>query len=328
MLFQGMHYIYAVYEEKSFSRAAEKLFISQPSLSANVKRIEDRIGFPIFDRSAKPLKLTPFGEQYIRGIEKIMETEQEFSAFVNDVTGLKTGTLRLGGSNLFSSWILPSLMSSFSRRYPGVGLELVEESTDNLEFLLQEGKIDFMLDNCSLNPEIYDRYIYRQETLLLAVPAAFEVNRSLSSYQVSLQDIMSGNFMNENVAPVPLAPFAEEPFIILSPANDTGVRARTILKENQIDPPILFTLTQQMTSYNITSSGMGISFISDTLIKAVPFHADIIYYKLPGKVTRRKISFFWKRERYLSHAMSAFLNLLEEEAPTQTAGKKDPVRTG
>ena len=57
-MFQGMEYVYEVYKEKSFSKAAANLFISQPSLSANVRRVESRIGYPVFDRSTKPLWLT------------------------------------------------------------------------------------------------------------------------------------------------------------------------------------------------------------------------------------------------------------------------------
>ena len=71
-MFQGMHYIYAVYKEGSFSKAAKSLFISQPSLSATVKRIEEKIGYPVFDRSTKPLQLTEPGVQYIRTVEKLM----------------------------------------------------------------------------------------------------------------------------------------------------------------------------------------------------------------------------------------------------------------
>ena len=69
-MFQGMEYIYEVYKEKSFSKAAAALFISQPSLSANVKRVENRIGYPIFDRSTKPLQLTEVGKHYIRLLKK------------------------------------------------------------------------------------------------------------------------------------------------------------------------------------------------------------------------------------------------------------------
>ena len=77
-MFQGMEYVYEVYLEKSFSKAAEKLFISQPSLSANVKRVEHHIGYPIFDRSTKPLSLTECGVQYIKAVEK-----RQWRHFVN-----------------------------------------------------------------------------------------------------------------------------------------------------------------------------------------------------------------------------------------------------
>ena len=70
-MFQGMKYVYEVYKEKSFSKAAASLFISQPSLSANVKRIENRIGSPIFDRSTKPLQLTEVGNIIYRPLKKL-----------------------------------------------------------------------------------------------------------------------------------------------------------------------------------------------------------------------------------------------------------------
>ena len=97
-MFQGMEYVYQVYLEKSFSKAAEKLFISQPSLSANVKRVEQHIGYPIFDRSTKPLSLTECGAQYIKAIEKIKSIQNEFDGFVNDWGDLKKVTCFRPGS--------------------------------------------------------------------------------------------------------------------------------------------------------------------------------------------------------------------------------------
>ena len=113
-MFQGMEYIYEVYKEKSFSKAAAALFISQPSLSANVKRVENRIGYPIFDRSTKPLQLTEVGKHYIQAVEKVMDIENNLENFILDLGNLKTGTLNVGGSNFFSSWILPPLIADFS----------------------------------------------------------------------------------------------------------------------------------------------------------------------------------------------------------------------
>ena len=114
-MFQGMHYIYAVYKEGSFSKAAKSLFISQPSLSATVKRIEEKIGYPVFDRSTKPLQLTEPGVQYIRTVEKLMSVESDFTEYINDWGGLQTGNLTLGGSSLFSSWPSPSYGGIFQR---------------------------------------------------------------------------------------------------------------------------------------------------------------------------------------------------------------------
>ena len=128
-MFHGMNYIYAVYKEGSFSKAAKSLFISQPSLSATVKRIEEKVGYPIFDRSTKPLQLTEPGRQYIRTVEKLMSVENDFTEYINDWGGLKAGNLTLGGSSLFSSWVLLHIMAEFSRKFPLVKLKLKEENT-------------------------------------------------------------------------------------------------------------------------------------------------------------------------------------------------------
>ena len=94
-MFQGMEYVYAVYKAKSFSKAAKELFISQPSLSASIKRIEKKMGYPIFDRSTKPLQLTEYGEAYIRAVEQMMMIKNEFSNYINDLGELKAGCLYL-----------------------------------------------------------------------------------------------------------------------------------------------------------------------------------------------------------------------------------------
>ena len=82
-MFQGMHYVYEVYKEMSFSKAARNLFISQPSLSAAVKKAEKQIGFPIFDRSSNHIQLTELGKEYIRSIEIIMDVETGFQNYID-----------------------------------------------------------------------------------------------------------------------------------------------------------------------------------------------------------------------------------------------------
>lgn len=308
-MFQGMEYVYEVYKEKSFSKAAANLFISQPSLSANVKRVEKRIGYPIFDRSTKPLSLTECGKQYIHCVERIMNIERDFSDFINDWGGLKTGSLVLGGSNLFSSWILPPLIAQFASRYPHIQIQLIEESTIKLTEMLQRGKIDLLLENTNLDPEIFDFRLYQEEHLLLAVPGMFKVNDSLKEFQLTVSDIQTGKFLDPKVPTVPFSSFKNEPFIMLKQENDTGQRARDICRKNHFEPVIAFEMDQQMTSYNVTCSGMGISFIGDIIITKVTPNPNVIYYKLPLKDNCRNICFYWKKGRYLSRAMDEFLKM-------------------
>ena len=308
-MFRGMEYVYAVYKEKSFSKAAEKLFISQPSLSANVKREEQCVGYPIFDRSTKPLGLTEPGKKYIETVEKILSMQNEFSEYIDDLGELKTGKLILGGSSLYSSWVIPPLMGEFSKKYPQVKLELLEETTANLQKMLQNGDVDLVLDNCELEGDIFARQFYRKEYLVLAVPKYFRINDELKEFQVDVRAIRDLSFLESSVPSVNLSVFSKEPFILLKPENDTRVRAMELSRQHDFTPNIVFELDQQMTSYNVTCSGMGISFISNTLISKVPETTDVVYYKLSGEQSSRNLSFYWKRNSYFSKVMREFLRL-------------------
>lgn len=307
--FQGMEYVYTVYKEKSFSKAAKSLFISQPSLSATIKRIENRIGYPIFDRSTKPLTLTECGEHYIRSIERILSIQEDFHDYVNDWGELRTGNLILGGSSLYSSLVLPSIIRKFSKKYPSVKVVLVEESTSKLQEMLLEGSIDMFIDNCSLDDDVYAHSVYQKEHLFLAVPRHLAINQQIQQYQIPAEKIKDGSYIIEQTVPVPLKLFEQEPFIVLKLENDTRKRAITLCQDAGFVPQILFELDQQMTSYHITSSGMGISFVSDTLISQMPENPRVVYYQLDGTDSQRNLSFYWKRGRYISRAMEEFLKI-------------------
>ncbi|MFV0363021.1 MAG: LysR family transcriptional regulator, partial [Suipraeoptans sp.] len=146
-MFEGMEYIYEVYKEKSFSKASKNLFISQPSLSASVKRIEDKIGYKIFNRNTKPIGLTECGKHYVAAIERIMEIEEAFRYYLNDWDNLKTGILTIGGSSMFTSFIIPEMVDRYKRKFSGIKVEIVEENASKLEQLLQTGEIDLIIGN-------------------------------------------------------------------------------------------------------------------------------------------------------------------------------------
>ncbi|SFG45059.1 LysR family transcriptional regulator [Oribacterium sp. WCC10] len=120
---EGKHK-YRKYLESCFSKAAAKLFISQPTLSMAIQKTEASIGMPLFDRSTRPMRLTPAGEIYIDAIKKTLDLEQDLSQQLEDIRSLKTGTISLGGTNYINSYILPDILFGFNQEYPELKISL------------------------------------------------------------------------------------------------------------------------------------------------------------------------------------------------------------
>ncbi|MCI8726284.1 MAG: LysR family transcriptional regulator [Hungatella sp.] len=309
-MFQGMHYIYEVYKEMNFSRAARNLFISQPSLSAAVKKAEAQIGFPVFDRSSNPIQLTDLGREYIRSIETIMEVENSFQNYVNDMRELKSGSISIGGTNLFASYVLPPVLSRFTELYPQIHVHLTEATTSELTKRLFSGSLDLLIDNQSMDPAIYGKSFFCEEHLLLTVPTQFASNQRLKNYALTAADIRENRHLNSHIPPVPLKDFQDEPFLLLRAGNDTRKRADRICHNSHFLPQIKLELEQQITAYNLSRYGMGISFSSDTLIRHVPEDERLVYYKLNHQDALREVNFYYKRKRYMPKTVTTFLEMI------------------
>ncbi|SHG93721.1 DNA-binding transcriptional regulator, LysR family [Anaerosphaera aminiphila DSM 21120] len=310
-MFKGIDYVYEVYLERSFSKAAKNLFISQPSLSAAIKKIELEVGFEIFDRTTKPIGLTEFGLEYIKSLEKIIEIEENFNNYLNDLSDLKAGNISIGGTNLFTSYILPPIISEFSKKYPNIKLNIVETNTSSLEKNLYSGTLDLVIDNYDFDSSVYERKFYSKDNIMLAVPAKFLSNKNATDYVVSYEDIINGKYLDESVKTLPLEIFKEDPFLFLKEGNDTRIRAEKICIRENVKPNILLELDQQITAFNLTCFGMGISFVSDILLKNVGINEDICIYKLESMDSAREVSFYYKKYKYLKKATQEFIKISE-----------------
>ncbi|MBE7035345.1 MAG: LysR family transcriptional regulator [Ruminococcaceae bacterium] len=308
-MFTNKSYVLEVLKEKSFSKAAKNLYISQPSLSASIKRIEAKIGAPIFDRSTTPVSLTEIGQKYIDKALDIQKIEDEFTSYLNDELSIIKGDVKIGGSNLFSSYILPPMIAEFNKHYPATNFIMYEDKTQALVSRLADGEIDLFIDNVVETTENLTAHFYMTETILLAVPKSFRINERLTDFALSYEDIKQNLHAAPDFPSVSPALFKKEPFIFLKSANDTGKKARLLCKKYGITPRVIFETDQQVTAYNITSSGMGICFVSDTLIKKTRERIDVVYYKLGDPEAHRNICFYTKSNRYLSNACRKFIEM-------------------
>ncbi len=192
---QGMDYVYAVWQEKSFSAAARKLFVSQPALSASVRKVERELGLPIFNRSTTPLQLTDAGRAYIDAAERIFRIKRDLKSYCDDLAGLESGTLRLGGTNFFASCFLPPMIEAFSSRHPHIALSVTESDSADLFNKLATEELDIIVDSGIYDAALYKAIPFYQDHLLLSVPAFLPINRMTPHVRLYLNQLMTAYHM-------------------------------------------------------------------------------------------------------------------------------------
>lgn len=312
-MFVWKKYVYEVYKERSFTKAAQNLYISQPSLSARIKKIEEIIGEPLFDRSTTPLQLTEVGKVYIEATEEITQIEQRVENYINDLAGLKTGNLAVGASTLFAAYVVPSLITQFNQKFPDVHIQLIEGNTAELEEMLGSNALDFVIDNYHYDSILYNKELYCEENILLAVPKHFAVNEELGMYQLSYKNIKNKNYLNQKYPAVPLGRFADLPFIMLTQGNDTRTRGDRLCRNVGFKPNIVLEFNQQSTAYMASSTQLGATFISDILVSQLPTFENLVYYKLDGEEAKRKVFFYYKTHKYKTRVMEEFVRMMHEQ---------------
>ncbi len=304
-------YIYEVYKEKSFSSAAKNLYISQPALSASVKKVEKETGITIFDRSTSPIVLTEEGKVYIEYIEKLRAVEEEVKHKLSDMAELKTGKIVVSGENFVSSFIMPKIIMEFTKKYPGINVELVESNSPDLRQLLITDSIDLLIAH-DFDKKLYSSIPLFEETLLLAVPENMPINENLKDYILTREDILNDKHLQDKCPKVKISEFKDCPFLLLKKGNDTRRRANEIFLEEEFEPKIVkIYLDQLITSYNMVCFGMGVAFVNDILVKSSN-QSGCVFYKLKGRATHRSMAIGYKKNKYRSKIINAFIETAKE----------------
>lgn len=307
---QNMKYVYEVYKHGSFSKAAESLFITQPALSISIQRVENSIGMPLFDRSKKPLTLTEAGNLYIQKYQQIEHLEQELTQQLNDLSELNTGSLRIGGSHYFNSYVLPSILTEYKQSHPGIQLELLEAGSNELLKLLSGHEIDVTF-NCTEKPsDSFCRIPGFIDTILISVPKSMKVNEQLSEYALSVNDIIAKKHHDFSTPSISLAPFADTPFILLTPGNNLYNRSNTFFFDAKIKPNICLQVSQLVTAYHLSRFGMAATFISDLLVSSE--HDSVWFYKIASPSSIRVFDLVMSNNAYMSNAMKEFVRIFQK----------------
>lgn len=311
-MFEKHKYVYAVYKEGNFTRAAQKLFISQPSLSVAIKNVEAEIGAPIFERCGSGVTLTEVGREYISAAERIMSIEKDFEKRVEDIYGLEVGNITVGGTNYLSSYVLPKIITKFSALYPKIKVTLVEENSRTLDEMMRNEELDVMIDSFDHPDGVYEAYPLANEHILLCVPEELEVNAALEKYQVSASSVADGKAFCTEIASVSIDSFKNENFILLKSGNDMYDRAMRIFDGGNVVPTVLFSVDQLNISFALAESGIGICFVTDTLIRYGRVGKGIRLYKIKEDSAKRTLYIAYKKSRYCTSVMRRFIDVARE----------------
>ncbi len=311
ILFDGMDYVYEVYLEKSFSGAAKKLFISQPALSASVKKVEKQLGITIFDRSTNPISLTQAGRVCIESIERMKALQHNMLNQLNDLSEMKSGSVIVSAENFISSFILPDIIIEFMNIYSGITVELVESHSHDLKNQLLEEKVDILVAH-DFDPELFTAFPLADETLLLAVPLKFSVNEKFTDRKLTDEDVRNKKYLDKSCPTVDLQDFSDEDFLVLKKGNDMYTRTMQLCENAGFVPKVKIYPDQLLTAYNMARAGLGITIVTDNLLRAERGASKCVFYKLSGDNTRRKLAMGYKKKRYPSRAMEAFVQCAKQ----------------
>lgn len=308
MMFRTLRYIREVYKTKSFSKAAQNLFIAQPSLSLTIKKFENDIGINIFDRSTNPIQLTEAGKIYMDGILRILEIENDLENFVDDYNDLKVGKLIVGAPHFFSGFLLPALIAEFHNKFPYINIKLVETDIVSLQNMTMNGDIDLIIESNEFDKELYNSNRLFIEHVLIAVPITDPVNDSLKDYSMTRDDIINDKHLNKNWPSIPMRYLRNHNFLLLEKGHDMHHRATQVFQNSGFEPNVFMSLNQLMTLYNMTNQQLGVSFVSDTIVKLTGFDYKVLYYKIDDQLSIRYINLAYKQNRYVSKPMQKFID--------------------
>ena len=287
MEMQQLRYVVAVARTANFSRAAEQCHVSQPSLSQQIKKLEDELGERLFDRMKRAAKPTPAGEVFLRRAVRILEEADAAKREATDAKGLLRGALMLGVLPTIAPYLLPTVMAEFTGAFPGVEILIQEDTTARLLKLALAYEIDFALASLPIQDDRLEMRTLFSEELLLALPPKHPLARK--------RTIRADDLENERL-------------IVMKEGHCLGDQVLRFCERRDMHPTISFRSAQLETIQSLVSAGLGISLIPAMAARAE--RDDLPQYRsLSAPRPFREIVAVWPKQRPPSRAANEFLKM-------------------
>lgn len=297
-------YYITIVECGNLTQAAEKLYISQPSLSQYLKRLEKNLGVELFDHHSSPLRLTYTGERFYKHVLQLQQMETELLREFQDIKSEVRGRLRLGIALWRGACLLPDIYPYFHEKYPEIEIELFEGRSDQLEKALLNDNIDLAVMNLphTLNYNKLSCESIFMEPILLAAPTTHPV----------VQEVLS-DCTYRGIYPVaPVSILSRIPLIMTKPGQNLTHEVQYFLSRNSIEPQILMDTGNLTTAINLCAKNIGCAFVPAEGAKICRHAGEVTFFLMDDPEFRWPLAAVYKKDSYIPKIAQVFVNTLHE----------------
>lgn len=288
MLLRHIRYLLAVAEHRNFTRAAEALHVSQPTLSQQIRQLEEALGTQLLDRTGRTVRATDAGAAYIGYARRALRELEAGERAVHDVRDLRRGTLRLAMTPTFTSYLVGPLIAGFSARHPGIALCINEMSLDALELALADDAIDLGIAFSPVrSAEIECRPLFAEKLSIVV-----GVNHPFA----------------QRAGPITPRDLEREPLALLPADFATRTYVDAYLYKQGIAPKILIEANSINAVVEIVRRGGMATILPDAITRE---NAGLRNIALDPALPHRTVALLRRRESYQSAAALAFAGLIE-----------------
>ena len=275
MNIRDLTYLIAVAEEKHFGNAAKRCFVSQPTLSAQLKKLEEELGVQLFERSNRQVLVTPIGEDICRQARDILNDIEQLKRSAKAATDPLSGTLHLGIIPTLAPYLLPLIIAPLKNQLPDLELLLREEQTHVIVNKLSKGELDAIIlalpidDNQFVCEELFD------ETFFVAMPADHPLNKH--------KEIKLSQLKNETL-------------LLLEDGHCLRDQALDVCKISDIKEKPGFKATSLETLRHMVSVGIGITLLPELSIRHLDKRQKLMAVKpFTNPEPFRRIALLWRK---------------------------------
>ena len=288
MNLRDLRYLVALSEHRHFGRAAAATFVSQPTLSTQIKKLEEELGVALVERTPRKVLLTEAGKEIAARARDVLNEIEQIRAIARRTKDPESGTLRLGIFPTLAPYLLPHVVPRLHTRFPRLELLLVEEKTEVLLKQLREGRLDAAILALPVHDDQLHTEPLFEEPFLLAVPEGHDLTRRR---HLHLDDL------------------AEQSLLLLDDGHCLRDQALEVCQLAGASEKAGFRATSLETLRQMVAANVGITLLPILAVQPpVPPTRHVRLLPFRGSAPSRRVGLAWRR----SSAMAAFLTRLAE----------------